>query len=312
MSVAMVFPGQGSQSVGMLAGLAAQSPSVLATFSEASAVLGYDLWALVSDGPKEQLDRTEFTQASMLVAGVATWRVWCERGGRAPQFVSGHSLGEYSALVAAQAIDFADALRVVQFRGRAMQEAVPAGQGGIAAVLGIDDAVVEEACRTAAQGSVVEAVNYNAPGQVVIAGEIGAVQRALEVAKALGAKRSVMLPMSVPAHCSLMQPAAVRLREKLAGVTLRVPQIRYVSGVDATEHCEPDAIRERLARQPAQAVLWTGAIKALIAAGATRFLECGPGRVLTPMIRRIDKRPELSCAALDDAAALDAALAAQS
>jgi [acyl-carrier-protein] S-malonyltransferase len=309
MATAMVFPGQGSQSVGMLAALAAEMPQIGDTFREASEALGYDQWALVTAGPKEQLDRTEFTQPAMLSAGIATWRAWAARGGARPDFVSGHSLGEYSALVAAEALTFADALRLTQFRGRAMQEAVPVGEGGIAAILGIEDADVDAACREAAQGKVVEPVNFNAPGQVVIAGEIGAVQRAIEAAKARGAKRAVMLPMSVPAHSSLMQPAALQLRERLATVAMAKPKLRYVSGVDAAEHADPETIRERLARQPAQPVLWTAAVKALLAAGVTRIIECGPGRVLTPMNKRVDKRPDVRCIAVDDPASLDAALA---
>lgn len=312
MTTAMIFPGQGSQSVGMLAELAGTTATVERTFREAGEALGYDLWTLVSQGPKEQLDRTEFTQPAMLAAGIAGWRVWREKGGALPEFVSGHSLGEYSALVAAEAFSFADALRLTQFRGRAMQEAVPVGQGGIAAVLGIDDAAVEAACVEAAQGKVVEPVNFNSPGQVVIAGEIGAVERAMEAAKARGAKRVVMLPMSVPAHSSLMAPAAQRLRERLAGVAIQAPRLRYVSGVDAQEHRDPDAIRERLARQPAQPVRWTGVVRTLLAAGVTRIIECGPGRVLAPMSKRVEKRPDVLFQSVDDNASLAAALASAS
>jgi [acyl-carrier-protein] S-malonyltransferase len=305
----MIFPGQGSQSVGMLTELAASSSQVAETFHEASAALGYDLWTLITQGPREQLDRTEFTQPAMLAAGIATWRVWCERGGARPAFVSGHSLGEYSALVAAESLGFSDALQLTQFRGRAMQDAVPIGAGGIAAILGIDDASVEAACHEAAQGKVVEPVNFNAPGQIVIAGEIGAVQRAIEACKTRGAKRAVMLPMSVPAHSSLMLPAAAHLRERLQGVAIATPQIRYVSGVDAAEHTDPEIIRDRLARQPAQPVRWTGVIRALLAAGATRFMECGPGRVLTPMSKRVEKRADVAYLSIDDPATLAAALA---
>jgi [acyl-carrier-protein] S-malonyltransferase len=305
----MVFPGQGSQSVGMLGELAASHPIVERTFREAGEVLGYDQWTLITQGPKEQLDRTEFTQPAMLAAGIATWRAWTERGGARPDFVSGHSLGEYSALVAAEALGFADALRITQFRGRAMQDAVPVGQGGIAAILGVDDAEVIAACQEAAQGKVVEPVNFNAPGQIVIAGEIGAVQRAIEAAKARGAKRAVMLPMSVPAHSSLMAPAAQRLRERLASIAIATPRIRYVSGVDACEHSDPESIRDRLARQPAQPVRWTDVVRALLAAGVTRFIECGPGRVLTPMVKRVEKRADVSYVTVDDPTTLDAGLA---
>ena len=308
MTTAVVFPGQGSQSVGMLSELAAANPTVIGTFREAGDVLGYDLWQLIAAGPKEQLDRTEYTQPAMLVAGVATWRVWRERGGTLPQFVSGHSLGEYSALVAAGALGFADALLLTQFRGRVMQDAVPVGEGGIAAILGIDDAEVAAACLDAGQGKVVEPVNFNAPGQVVIAGEIGAVQRAIEACKTRGAKRAVMLPMSVPAHSSLMQPAAQRLRERLQSVVIAAPQFRYVSGVDALEHSDPGTIRDCLARQPAQPVRWTGVVRTLLAGGTTRLLECGPGRVLTPMNKRVDKRPDVTFTWVDDPATLAAAL----
>jgi [acyl-carrier-protein] S-malonyltransferase len=305
----MIFPGQGSQSVGMLAELAAKSSTVANTFVEAGEALGFDLWTLVAEGPREQLDRTAYTQPAMLAAGIAAWRVWCESGGPQPQFVSGHSLGEYTALVAAEALDFADALKLTQFRGRAMQDAVPVGEGGIAAILGIDDAAVESACLEAAQGKVVEAVNFNAPGQVVIAGEIGAVQRAIEACRVRGAKRAVMLPMSVPAHSSLMQPAAERMHERLQGTVIAAPKMRYFSGVDGQEHPDPESIRACLARQPAQPVLWTTVVRALLAAGVTRFLECGPGRVLTPMIRRVEKRADVAYLTIDDPATLAAALA---
>ncbi len=307
--MAMVFPGQGSQAVGMLVELAALHPVIKATFQEAGAALGYDLWSLVTEGPKEQLDRTEFTQPAMLAAGIGTWRAWCAQGGARPDWVSGHSLGEYSALVAAEALLFTDALKITQFRGRAMQEAVPVGAGGIAAILGIDDHEVEAACQEAAQGKVVEPVNFNAPGQVVIAGEIGAVQRAIEAAKTRGAKRAVMLPMSVPAHSSLMLPAAARLREKLQGIAIAAPRIRYISGVDAQEHSDPDSIRERLARQPAQPVHWTGVVRALLAAGVTRCIECGPGRVLTPMNKRVEKRSDVTYISIDDPTTMTNALA---
>ncbi|MDW8259057.1 MAG: ACP S-malonyltransferase [Gammaproteobacteria bacterium] len=309
MSVAMVFPGQGSQSVGMLRELAAHAPLIERTLREAGDVLGYDLWTLTQNGPKEQLDRTEFTQAAMLAADVAVWRLWRQRGGAPPQFVSGHSLGEYAALVAADALTFADALRLVQFRGRAMQEAVPEGRGAIAAVIGCDDETVAAACEQAAAGSVVEPVNYNAPGQVVIAGEVEAVRRALEIAKSRGAKRAVVLPMSVPAHSSLMQPAAQRLLERLRGTPIERPKIRYFSAVDAAEHSEPDDIRAILGRQPACAVRWTETVRALLAAGVTRMIECGPGRVLTPMNKRADKRGDVQFLSVDDPASLDAALA---
>src|SRR4249920_3699810 len=244
--VAFVFPGQGSQSVGMLAKLAEFSPVVRATFDEASGVLGYDLWRLCSEGPLEELNETERTQPAMLVAGIATWRLWQEHHGVSPAVVTGHSLGEFTALVAAGAIDFAHCVELVRFRGRAMQEAVPKGAGAMAALLGLGDAQVEAACAEAAQGAVVEAVNFNSPGQVVIAGEKAAVLRAIDAAKARGAKRAIELPVSVPSHSSLMKSAGVRLGERLTSIEIRTPRIRYLSAVDAVEHSDPDDIRSLL------------------------------------------------------------------
>lgn len=307
MSVAMVFPGQGSQSVGMLAGLAQSEAVVRQTFEEASAVLGYDLWQLVQQGPEAELNATEHTQPAMLCAGVATWRAWLGRGGPEPAVVCGHSLGEFTALVCAGALDFAAAVDLVRFRGQAMQAAVPAGSGAMAAILGLEDAVVEEACREAAQGEIVAPANFNAPSQVVIAGHAAAVQRAMAIAKARGAKRALPLPVSVPAHSALMRPAAERLAERLAGIVLRAPRIRYVSAVDAAVH-ELSGLRELLVRQLASPVRWTRTVQALAAGGARRILECGPGKVLTGLDRRIC--PDLEHLALEDAAALEAALAA--
>ena len=308
MAVALVFPGQGSQSVGMLADLARAHPAVIeGTFAEASAVLGYDLWQLVCSGPAEKLNATECTQPAMLAAGIATFRCWRELGGAQPELVSGHSLGEFSALVCAGALDFAAAIDLVRFRGRAMQEAVPAGTGAMAAVLGLDDAEVEAACAEAAQGEVVEAVNYNSPGQIVIAGQAGAVERAIAAARTRGAKRAVTLPVSVPSHSSLMRGAAERLRERLAGMRVRRPELRYVSAVDAAEHADPADIVAILVRQLASPVRWSATVAALTARGATRLIECGPGKVLTPLNRRIDRRPEIQCVALEDAASLAAA-----
>jgi [acyl-carrier-protein] S-malonyltransferase len=308
MSLAMVFPGQGSQSVGMLAGLAAEHPLVRATFAQASAVLGYDLWALVAEGPPDKLNSTVHTQPAMLAAGVACYRVWIQQGGAAPVLVSGHSLGEFTALVCAGAMDFDAAVALVAARGEFMQAAVPAGAGAMAALLGLEDTLVEAACAEAAQGQVAEAVNYNAPGQVVIAGDAAAVARAIEAAKARGAKRAVMLPVSVPSHSSLMRGAAERLRERLKQVVIQRPAIRYLSAVDAREHHEPGDIAANLVRQLASPVRWTSTVLALTVAGVTTLIECGPGRVLTPMNRRIDRRPELSCLVLDDSASLQAAL----
>lgn len=310
MTLALVFPGQGSQSTGMLAALAAAEPIVRHTFEEASGVLGYDLWELAQSGPDECLSATEVTQPAMLVGGVAVLRAWRQRGGPEPTFVCGHSLGEFTALVCAGALDFPTAVELVRFRGRAMQEAVPQGAGAIAAVLGLEDAVVEAVCAEAAQGAVVEAVNYNSPAQVVIAGERAAVERALAMAKARGAKRAVHLPMSVPSHSSLMQPAAARFQERIAGVAVRAPRSRYFSVADAREHADPAEIRALLVRLIAGPVRWTDTVRALVASGATRLYECGPGKVLTGLNRRIERRPEIDCRALESPADLDGALAA--
>ena len=308
MSSAFVFPGQGSQSVGMLASLAAADPVITDTFAEASTVLGYDLWQLVSQGPVEDLNATERTQPAMLTAGVATWRLWRKRGGALPDVVCGHSLGEFSALVAAGVIGFADAVSLVRQRGELMQQAVPAGVGGIAAVLGLDDEVVVAACAEAGAGEVVQAVNFNSPGQVVIAGHAAAVARAMDACKARGAKRAVLLPMSVPAHSALMQPAADRFGERLAAVAFSDPSIAYWSPVDCQAHADGAAIRALMQKQLASPVQWTSLVRALIAAGVTHFVECGPGKVLTSLNRRIEKRPDLRCEALEDPASIDAAL----
>ncbi len=310
MTLACVFPGQGSQSVGMLAELAAQHPVMQRTFAEASGALGYDLWQRVSEGPAEQLNATECTQPAMLTAGVATWRLWQEQGGAAPAIVSGHSLGEFTALVCAGALDFAATVTLVRDRGRYMQAAVPAGGGGMAAILGLDDSAAEAACAEAAQAEVVEAVNYNAPGQIVIAGHSGAVERAIAAAKARGAKRAVSLPVSVPAHSSLMQNAAAQLRERLAGLAFAAPRIEYLSAVDAQVHGDPEEIRALLVRQLASPVRWSATVLALTARGANLLLECGPGKVLTSLNRRIERRPEIQCLAIEDQASLRAALEA--
>jgi [acyl-carrier-protein] S-malonyltransferase len=309
--LAFVFPGQGSQSVGMLAKLADASPVVRGTFDEASKVLGYDLWQLVSQGPEDDLNATERTQPAMLAAGVATWRLWQERQGALPGVVTGHSLGEFTALVAAGAIDFTTCVELVRFRGQVMQEAVPKGTGSMAALLGLEDADVESACAQAAAGSVVEAVNFNAPGQVVIAGEKAAVLRAIEVAKSLGAKRAIELPVSVPSHSSLMRAAGLRLGERLAATEIRAPRIRYVSAVDAQEHSAPDDIRGLLVRQLSSPVRWTTTVAALTTGkGITHVVECGPGGVLTGLVKRIERRRDTQTFALDEPESINAALAA--
>ncbi|HKC16327.1 MAG TPA: ACP S-malonyltransferase [Steroidobacteraceae bacterium] len=308
--LALVFPGQGSQSVGMLGELAANHPVVRGTFEEASAALGYDLWQLVASGPAEQLNRTEFTQPAMLTAGIATWRLWREQGGAAPALVAGHSLGEFTALVCAESMDLAAGVRLVRERGRFMQEAVPKGGGAMAAILGLDDAAAEAACAEAAQGEVVEAVNYNAPGQIVIAGQSGAVERAMAAAKARGAKRALTLPVSVPAHSSLMKSAAERLQERLGDLVLSAPVYTFISAVDAQAHGDPEEIRGLLVRQLASPVRWSATVQALTGQGATALVECGPGKVLTGLNRRIERRSEISCCAVEDGASLQAALSA--
>jgi [acyl-carrier-protein] S-malonyltransferase len=310
MSLAFVFPGQGSQSVGMLSALAGTSPVVQSVFAQASQVLGYDLWRRCQEGPEEALNQTECTQPAMLAAGVATYRLWRERGGSAPALMAGHSLGEFSALVAAGCLDFEDAVDLVKFRAQAMQAAVPAGEGGMAAILGLEDIDVAAACAEAAGDEVVEAVNFNAPGQVVIAGKAAAVSRAIEAASAKGAKRAMALPVSVPAHSSLMAPAAAMLRERLARVAVQPAEGIDVYGVDIRIHRTPDEIRAALVKQLHTPVYWASTVRTLIGAGATVIVECGPGKVLTSLNRRIDKNRDLKMIAIEDPASLDAALAA--
>ena len=311
MPFAFVFPGQGSQSVGMLAGLSGLDPVVRGTFDEASAVLGYDLWQLAQEGPVERLNQTECAQPALLAAGIATLRLWSKLGGGEPTAVSGHSLGEFTALVAAGALDFSTAVDIVKFRGQVMQQAVPAGAGLMAAILGLADADVEAACAEASsQGGVVEAVNFNSVGQVVIAGETAAVQRAMELAKAKGAKRALTLPVSVPSHTSLMKPAAERLGKRLETVQFRAPRGRYISAVDAAVHGDPTELRPLLIRQLASPVRWQDTVRALAGTGITHLIECGPGKVLTNLNKRVDGVTGVAFAALEDAATLDAALAA--
>lgn len=312
-SLAFVFPGQGSQSVGMLARLGEASPVVRATFDEASAVLGYDLWQLSQQGPADDLNATERTQPAMLAAGIATWRLWQERGGAHPAVVTGHSLGEFTALTASGAIDFPVCIDLVRFRGRVMQEAVPTGTGSMAALLGLEDADVEAACAEAASGGgVVEAVNFNSPGQVVIAGERAAVLRAIEAAKARGAKRALELPVSVPSHSSLMKSAGTRLAEKLSATVLRSPSIRYLSAVDAREHQDPDDIRRLLVTQISSPVLWTATVAALTSGSAKHIVECGPGGVLAGLVKRITRGGDTQTAALESPESFTAAISISS
>jgi [acyl-carrier-protein] S-malonyltransferase len=310
MSLAFVFPGQASQSIGMMSALAKISPVIEATFAEASAVLGYDLWQRCQVGPAELLNATECTQPAMLTAGIATYRLWRERGGAVPAMMAGHSLGEFSALVAAGYLDFRSTVDLVKYRGELMQAAVPNGQGAIAAILGLEDADVEAACEEAAQGEVVEAVNFNAPGQVVIAGQATAVARAIESATAKGARRALTLPMSVPAHCSLLQPAAEKLRIRLESTAVTAHSDIAVYGVDIRIHSGPNDIRAGLVKQLATPVFWAATVRTMIAAGATQIFECGPGKVLTSLNRRIDKNRDLTMLALEDPEALQDALAA--
>lgn len=308
MSLAFVFPGQGSQSVGLLAALAQTYPQVQETFAEAAEALGRDIWTIAQQGPEETLNRTENTQPVMLAADVAVWRVWLAQGGAMPISMAGHSLGEYAALVCAEAIAFRDAVKLVADRARFMQEAVPSGRGGMAAILGLDDEAVRRVCEQAAQGEVVSAVNFNSPGQVVIAGAADAVARAVEAAKAAGAKRALPLPVSVPSHCALMAPAAARMADRLADVPIRTPRIPVLHNVHVQAELEADAIRNALVRQIAAPVRWVETVMALSAAGVDKLIECGPGKVLTGLNKRI--APGGTCLAIVDPASLDQALAA--
>jgi [acyl-carrier-protein] S-malonyltransferase len=307
MKLAMVFPGQGSQAVGMLKayeGLA----GVDAVRAEARAALGADFLTLLDEGPVEQLNLTVNTQPAMVTAAIAAHRAWLAAGGPAPAIVAGHSLGEYSALVAAGALKFADALPLVRFRAQSMQEAVPEGQGAMAAILGLDDDATKAACAEAAQGEVVQAVNFNGPGQVVIAGHKAAVARAIEACKARGAKRAMPLPVSAPFHSSLMQPAALKLEGFLKTVTVAAPGVPVVNNVDVMSESDPAKIKDALVRQAASPVRWVETIRAMAAQGVTHVVECGPGKVLAGLVKRID--PKLQGIAAADRASLEAALAA--
>jgi [acyl-carrier-protein] S-malonyltransferase len=302
--LAIVFPGQGSQSVGMMQGFTGLA-AVERTFAEARGIAGIDYAQMVREGPAELLNQTVNTQPLMLVAGVACWRAWRECGGPMPAFFAGHSLGEYSALVAAGALRFEDALPLVRFRAQAMQEAVPEGTGGIAAILGLDDAKLAEVCAEAAQGEVLEAANLNSPGQVVVAGHRAAVERGMALAKAKGAKRAVMLPMSAPSHCSLMKPAADRLREELAKVEVRRPVVPVVHNRSVQAFDDPAHIRTALVEQLDHPVRWIETVQFLAAQGVHRIVECGPGKVLTGLSKRI--AADAQCIAITDTASLEAA-----
>ena len=299
---AFVFPGQGSQAVGMLADVAAEYPQIQATFAEASAALGYDLWQLVQQGPAEELNQTHITQPAILTASVALYRLYKELGGAEPAFMAGHSLGEYSALVCAGVLDFADAVKLVELRGKAMQEAVPAGTGAMYAIIGLEDDKIQAACEQAAQGEVVAPVNFNSPGQVVIAGNAAAVERAGLLCKEAGAKRALPLPVSVPSHCALMKPAADVLKVALDGLSLNAPRIPVINNVDVMAADDTAAIKDALVRQLYSPVRWTETVEALAAKGALAHFEVGPGKVLSGLAKRIDK--SVNCDALNTVDAL--------
>lgn len=289
MKLALVFPGQGSQSVGMMSAMAEQYSEVEHFYRMASDVLGYDLWQIVANGPADELNQTHITQPAMLTAGVATWEIWRAQGGAQPEIMAGHSLGEYTALVCAGALAFDDAVSLVAERGRLMQEAVPAGTGGMAAILGLEDERVREVCAEAAQGEVVQAVNFNSPGQVVIAGSKAAVERAITLAKEAGAKRALPLPVSVPSHCELMKPAAEKLAARLEETPVASPAIPVLHNFDVQVHADADSIRNALTMQLSSPVRWVETIQAFAASGVDRLVECGPGKVLVGLNKRIDK-----------------------
>lgn len=306
-NLAFVFPGQGSQKIGMLADLAANYPIVTQTFAEASRVLGYDLWDLVQNGAQDDINLTERTQPLLLTASVAVWRVWQEKNGAQPALVSGHSLGEWSALVCAGVVAFADAVKLVQQRGKFMQEAVPAGQGAMFAIIGLDDALIIEACKKAEQGEVVSAVNFNSPGQVVIAGTAAAAERAAALCKEAGAKRALPLPVSAPFHTSLMKPAADRLAEQIAATEFKAPQIPVVHNVTAQTEADPQKIKALMIEQIYSAVRWVECVNTISNAGITTTVECGPGKVLSGLNKRINA--ELTTLSIEKSEDVDNVLA---
>ncbi|EQD69909.1 acyl-carrier-protein S-malonyltransferase, partial [mine drainage metagenome] len=307
-NLAFVFPGQGSQAVGMLSELAAQHVEIEATFAEVSAAVSHDLWALAQQGPEDRLNRTEHTQPALLAAGIAVWRVWRKLGGALPELMAGHSLGEYTALVAADALDLDEAAALVAERGRLMQEAVPQGEGAMAALLGGDDAVIAEVCVQVAEGQIVAPANFNAPGQTVIAGQAEAVDRALALLAERGVRKAIRLPVSVPSHCELMREASARLVERMASIAWRMPVVPVVQNVEARAYGSIEYIRAALERQLYMPVRWTESVQALAALGITRVAECGPGKVLSGLVKRIDK--SINARALGTPAELDAALGA--
>ncbi len=306
MQFSAVFPGQGSQSVGMLGELAGAYPQVEETFREASSLLDFDLWAVVRDGPAEQLNRTRFTQPAMLAAGIAAWRVWQARGGPQPQSMAGHSLGEFSALVAAQALDLAEATRLVEVRGAIMQDAVAEGVGAVAALLGLEAAVVAQVCTASGAGEVVEPVNFNAPNQIVIAGHAGAVERAMQNAREAGAKRTVLLPVSVPVHSSLMDSAAARFGEEIERLALRTPSVPVVQNVEARAYASLDEIRSALLRHLNSGVRWSDSVLEMRRGGSGVIVEFGPGKVLAGLCKRIER--SLDAFAVESPPTLDKAL----
>ena len=288
-SLAFVFPGQGSQSVGMMTSLAAAYPLVTQTFEQASDVLGVGLWNMVQNGPADDLNQTQNTQPAMLAAGVAMWRVWCEQSEIRPGWMAGHSLGEYTALVCSGAISFEDGIKLVAERGRLMQQAVSEGVGAMAAIIGLEDHDVVKACVESAEQEVVSAVNFNAPGQVVIAGHAAAVERAMAAAKAMGAKRALKLPVSVPSHCALMEPAAEKLAEKLEEIPVEIPNVTLIHNVDVAAHSAAEVIRNALREQLFKPVRWVDSVKFMHDQGVSQFVECGPGKVLIGLNKRIVK-----------------------
>lgn len=305
-NLAFLFPGQGSQKIGMLADLAAAYPVVGTTFAEASDSLGYDMWDLVQNGQQEDINLTERTQPILLTASVAIWRIWQQRNGAMPALLAGHSLGEWSALVCAGSVAFADAVKLVRMRGAFMQEAVPFGEGAMAAIIGVDDELIRDACARAAEDQVVAAVNYNSPGQVVIAGNAAAVDRAIALLKEAGAKRALPLPVSAPFHTALMKPAADRLAEHIHATAFAAPNIPIVHNVHGKTEADPEVIKTLMIEQIYQPVLWVDCTNTLVAKGIDTLVECGPGRVLSGLVKRIDK--SLNAFGSDDIASLDQAI----
>ncbi|MGZ5575681.1 MAG: ACP S-malonyltransferase [Methylobacter sp.] len=291
-NLAFVFPGQGSQSVGMLNDLAACYPEVKHTFERASDALGKDLWSIVTEGPEGELNQTHNTQPVMLAAGVAVWQIWCKHSNVRPAWMAGHSLGEYTALVCSDALSFEDGIKLVAARGRLMQEAVPPGVGAMAAILGLEDHQIVQVCANAAENEIVSAVNFNSPGQVVIAGNAAAVERAMLAAKEAGAKRAVLLPVSVPSHCELMESAAQKLDEQLQNIVIETPKMTLIHNVDVASHSAPEVIRNALKEQLYKPVRWSDSVKFMHDQGVTCFVECGPGKVLIGLNKRIAKDAE--------------------